>query len=295
MTGWDQFLQSGKVVAMTKTITLSLTALATVDLFGHGTHTLSTAGGRFVLGANENGFANGTTKGGLPNARVVSYKVGAFSTYGDDIIDCDVLTAFEEAIHDGVDVISISLGTPATSSYSNNSIAIGSLHAVKKGIVVITAGSNEGPAAATVQNIAPWLLTVGASTIDRQWTSFLELGNKQRIKGVSFSLTKLENKLYPLVSYMDALGENVTTGNPFHCNGSISPEKVGGKIFVFVRPSEEKSTTCYNMARKAGAVGVVQVTDNRNNVFEAYDFGMAVSLISITDGQIVFSYINSTK
>ncbi|KAF9602649.1 hypothetical protein IFM89_030537 [Coptis chinensis] len=214
------------------------TSSTAVNLFGHGTHTLSTAGGRFVVGANENGFANGTAKGGLPNALVVSYKVGAFSNYEDDLIDCDVLTAFEEAIHNGVDVLSISLGTRANSSYSDNSIAIGSLHAVKNGIMVITAASNDGPAAATVKNVAPCR---------------------------------------------------------FHCNGSINPEKVGGKIFVFINPSKGTSGSCYTMAQNAGALGVVHVTDEIHSIYEAFDFGMAISMISYTDGQVVFSYINSTK
>ncbi|KAF9620624.1 hypothetical protein IFM89_013650 [Coptis chinensis] len=59
---------------------------------------------------------------------------------------------------------------------------MGALHAIKKNIVVSCAGGNNGPAPGTVSNLAPWLISVGASSIDRTVRSSVVLGNGLNIK-----------------------------------------------------------------------------------------------------------------
>ncbi|KAL8469277.1 hypothetical protein ACS0TY_032194 [Phlomoides rotata] len=80
------------------------------DVNGHATHTLSTAAGDFVPGANVLGMGNGTAKGGSPRARAVAYKVCWQYDGERECLDADILKALEMAIHDGVDVVSMSLG-----------------------------------------------------------------------------------------------------------------------------------------------------------------------------------------
>lgn len=92
-------------------------------------------------------------------------------------MDADILAAFDAAIHDGVDVISMSVGGPPL-DYYQDSIAIGSFHAVKKGIIVACSGGNDGPLLGTVSNVAPWIFTVGASTLDRYYPSYLVYNGK---------------------------------------------------------------------------------------------------------------------
>lgn len=160
---------------------LNSTFFSPRDEEGHGSHTLSTAGGSFVPQASVFGFGNGTAKGGSPRARVAAYKVCWPPVGGNECFDADILAGFDIAIHDGVDVLSVSLGGDPAPFY-NDSVAIGSFHAVKHGIIVVCSAGNSGPGPGTVSNLAPWQITVGASTMDRQFPSYVTLGNKRRFQ-----------------------------------------------------------------------------------------------------------------
>ena len=152
------------------------------DNEGHGSHTLSTAGGNIVAGVSVFGQGHGAAKGGSPRARVAAYKVcwPPIDNSGA-CFDADILAAFDMAIHDGVDVLSVSLGLQSNQLY-NDGVAIGSFHAAKRGIVVVCSAGNSGPAEATAENLAPWYITVGASTMDREFPTYVVLGNKMSLK-----------------------------------------------------------------------------------------------------------------
>jgi subtilisin family serine protease len=96
-----------------------------------------------------------------------------------------ILAGFDDAIGDGVDVISVSLGASPYFSpdFSEDPIAIGSFHAVAKGVMVVCSAGNAGPEASTVVNAAPWIMTVAATTIDRDFESDVVLGgNRSAVK-----------------------------------------------------------------------------------------------------------------
>lgn len=150
------------------------------DNDGHGTHTSSTAAGSAVRGADLLGYAAGTAKGMAPHARVATYKVcwvgGCFSS--------DILKAMEVAVNDGVDVLSLSLGG-GTADYYRDSIAVGAYSAMERGIFVSCSAGNAGPGSATLSNGAPWITTVGAGTLDRDFPAHVVLGNGKNYSGVS--------------------------------------------------------------------------------------------------------------
>ncbi|KAG5060111.1 hypothetical protein JHK87_001140 [Glycine soja] len=131
-----------------------------VDADGHGTHTASTVACNLVPNANLFGLANGTARGAEPSARLANYKV-CWSSSG--CANMDILAAFDAAIHDGVDVISISIGG-GNPSYVEDSISIGAFHAMRKGIIIVASAGDSCPSLGTVTNIAPWIVTVVATS-----------------------------------------------------------------------------------------------------------------------------------
>ncbi|XP_073268551.1 subtilisin-like protease SBT5.3 isoform X2 [Populus alba] len=236
------------------------------DTNGHGTHTLSTAGGRFVSGANFIGSANGTAKGGSPNARVASYKVCWMGCY-----DADILAAFDAAIQDG---------------------------AVMNGILVVCSAGNSGqfPGFGTTSNVAPWVLTVAASTIDREFPSNVVLGNNKEFKGTSFNTNNLsDTKYYPIVYSVDAKAANASAHLAQICYPeSLDPTKVRGKI-VYCLAGMIRGIEKSLVVAQAGGVGMILAYQFADSSSIRQDFFVPNSVVSGIDGLSVLSYIYSTK
>lgn len=117
-------------------------------------------------------------------AVVYSYKVKWESD--DCIKDKDIIDAFSAAIADKVDVISLSMGDFPAKSYYLDAFARGSFLAMKNGILTVAAAGNDGPKEQTVTNVAPWILTVGASTSTRKFETVLEVDHKMQFKVIVF-------------------------------------------------------------------------------------------------------------
>ncbi|XP_050236946.1 subtilisin-like protease SBT5.4 [Mercurialis annua] len=262
------------------------------DYNGHGSHTLSTAGGAFAPGANYFGYFNGTAKGGSPKARVASYKI----CWSGFCYAADILAALDAAIKDGVDVLSMSIGSSATDLF-DDSTSIGSFNAIRKGIAVVASAGNQGPGPETINNVAPWIFTIGASTLDRSFMSFLVLGNQKHINGSSLSTSNLPaGKVYPLIKSADAKAANATVQDAILCkNGSLDHAKVTGKIIVCLRGDSGRLVKGMVLAA-LGAAGMVLANDpiSANDISSDPHF-LPATHVTYTDGQAVYSYINSTK
>ncbi|KAJ0856395.1 putative cucumisin [Helianthus annuus] len=109
------------------------------DAYGHGTHTSSIASEAIVKDTSFFGLA----RGGAPSSHLPIYKL-CWATGGCS--SADILAAFYDSIHDGVDVISVSLGTsPPLPTYVDDPLSVGSFHAVARGIAVVSSCGNSGP------------------------------------------------------------------------------------------------------------------------------------------------------
>ncbi|KAF3785432.1 Subtilisin-like protease SBT1-7 [Nymphaea thermarum] len=193
---------------------------------GHGTHTSTTAGGSVVNDASLFGYAFGNARGMAPRARIATYKVcwmgGCFSS--------DILRAMDKAIVDGVNVLSLSIGG-GVSEYYRDSVAIGAFAAMEHGVFVSCSAGNAGPASSSLSNVAPWIMTVGAGTIDRDFPAYAVLGNGKNFSGVSLYSGKNlpDTATIPLIYAANA--SNSTSGN-LCFQGTLVPEKVAGKIVL---------------------------------------------------------------
>ncbi|CAA3020468.1 subtilisin-like protease [Olea europaea subsp. europaea] len=171
--------------------------LSARDTNGHGTHCASTAGGSFVNNVSRSGLGLGTVRGGAPKARVAMYKVAWMRR----ISSADILKAFDEAIHDGVNVLSVSLGIDLPlypEVDKRDMLYYGSFHAVASGIIIVCAGGNSGPTAGTVVNVAPWVISVAASAMDRSFPTTIMLGNNQKFM-VNF-LRFMKKSIYRVIN-----------------------------------------------------------------------------------------------
>ncbi|CAH9076010.1 unnamed protein product [Cuscuta epithymum] len=262
------------------------------DADGHGTHTLSTAGGSAVAGANVFGFGNGTATGGSPGARVAAYKV----CYDAGCFGADILAAFDAAIGDGVDVLSVSLGG-TSSSYARDVVGIGSFHAAMSGILVVASAGNSGPTLFSVCNLAPWIFTVGASTMDRSFPRRAVLGNKKHYEGASVSPYRLKkDKFYPLIYGASAKLNNASADDAEHCfPGTLDPKKAKGTIVVCLRGTTARADKS-NQARLAGAVGAIVANDKSTaNELVADAHLIPATHVTYEAGLAILNYLNTTR
>nr|CAB3455942.1 unnamed protein product [Digitaria exilis] len=155
-----------------------VTGMSPVDDHGHGSHTASIVAGRAVSNVSLDGLATGTARGAVPGARLAVYRVCWQRAHCADV---DILAAFDDAIADGVDVISMSIGSFDPSPYFEDAAAIGSFHAMRRGVLTSAGAGNAGVDGGNVCNVAPWMLSVAASSTDRQLVDKIVLGNGKTI------------------------------------------------------------------------------------------------------------------
>lgn len=217
------------------------------DRDGHGTHTASTAAGSHVANASFLGYATGTARGMAPQARVAAYKV----CWTDGCFASDILAGMDRAIQDGVDVLSLSLGGESV-PYFRDTVAIGAFAAVERGIFVSCSAGNSGPARASIANVAPWIMTVGAGTLDRDFPAYVTLGNKKRLSGVSlYSGKGMGSEPVGLVYFK---GSNHSAN--ICMAGSLDPALVRGKVVICDRGISARVEKG-KVVRDAGGIGMI--------------------------------------
>jgi Subtilase family/PA domain len=235
----------------------NISAATPRDLNGHGTHTASTAAGSPVTNASLFGYASGIARGMAPGARVAVYKVcWTQGCYGSDI-----LAGINSAIEDGVDVLSMSLGGGAAPFYSDP-VAVGTFSAIERGIFVACSAGNSGPTPSSLTNAAPWIATVGAGTLDRDFPAFVQLGNGKQYTGVSLYSGEWNGKqMLPIVYNKGVqVGSN---SSKFCLSGTLDPAQVKGKVVLCERGINARVEKG-RVVKEAGGVGMILINQAVN-------------------------------
>jgi hypothetical protein len=245
------------------------------DSNGHGTHTSTTAGGNGGVQANLSGIPMGATSGMAPRARLAAYKV---CWTGDDngepsngCYGSDSVAAVEQAIRDGVNVLSFSISGGWD---LNDPVDQAFLHAADAGIFVSAAAGNEGPSHYTLSHISPWLTTVAASTHDSQLLSMLSLGNGKQYRGLSMNTTALPQTAMIMAQEaalpgVDPISAQLCYSAAYNGSATLDPVKVKGKIVLCLRgtsPRLDKSVA----VKEAGGVGMVLLDDGQGPLAEVH-------------------------
>ncbi|KAJ9559923.1 hypothetical protein OSB04_005083 [Centaurea solstitialis] len=250
--------------------TLSMNSARDTD--GHGTHTSSTAAGRYVKHASYFGYGTGTASGVAPNARIAVYK----AVWEEGVFVSDILAAIDQAIVDGVDVLSLSLGADGIALYEDP-IAIATFAALEKGIFVSASAGNNGPYLRSVHNGTPWVLTVAASTMDREFTGTLTLGNGVSVTGLALFPGNSSSIPAPIV-FVGACEKD-----------DIEANKLQKKIVVCFDNNDTLSQQFYKVegTNALGAIFITNSTDLEPYMQSTYP----VLLLDLQSGKLVTDYI----
>ncbi|KAL3623580.1 hypothetical protein CASFOL_032396 [Castilleja foliolosa] len=252
----------------------------------YGTHTASTAAGAIVQNASLYGYAAGNARGMAPGARLAIYKV----CWGEGkCASSDISAGMDRAIDDGVDVLSLSLGGGSL-PYYDDPIAIGGFAAMERGIVVSCSAGNSGPTRGSVTNVAPWIMTVGAGTLDRNFPALATLGDGSKFTGQSlYSGKGMGKKLVELVY------KRGTKLSSLCIEGSLDPGAVKGKVVLCdrgINARVEKGA----VVKAAGGVGMIlaNTAENGEELVADSHFLPAVG-VGMTAGDLIRKYGTNTK
>ena len=241
------------------------------DHEGHGTAAASCAAGVAVTGV-------APISGVAPKAWLGNYRIFGSPEVNDTTSDDVILKAFEDAVNDGMDVISFSAGGPAFSGPLDTGEACGNAPGMpcdllaktleelaRKKVVIIAAAGNEGfdgtsngPTYGTIGSPAnaPSIIAAGASTNSHDFTEILTVPGANVPAALRAISVKSGDSRIPHGAITAPLRDATLTGNDgFACVAFPAGSLVGA--IVLIQRGNCPFSTKEGFAKEAGAVGVV--------------------------------------
>nr|GMC89149.1 subtilisin-like protease SBT1.9 [Ipomoea batatas] len=187
----------------------------------------------------------------------------------------------DQAVADGVDVISISIGYRFIPLYED-SIAIAAFGATMQGVLVSASAGNRGPSYGSVNNAAPWFLTVASGLTDRWFAGTLTLGNGVKIRGwTTFPGRALVRDVSLLYN------KTISVCNSSEIVGQV-PDP-GSTILICQKSDEADFSTQMGYVTEARLLAAIFINDDPT-IFRFVDFPNPGVVISPKEGKQVIRY-----
>ncbi len=275
------------------------------DRIGHGTAVAMIAAGRPV------DSPVGRLVGVAPGAFLGSYKIFGSADVNDFTNDAAVIAAIDDAVIDGMDILSISFGAVAQFPYDESGLACSDDEAVLCdpvaqaaqnavegfGVVVVAAAGNAGafgervfPTQNTIATpgTAPSAITVGATLNSRQLMQRIRFGGNE---AAALSGTGPE-----LGSPLTARAVDAAQLGDAQLCGPVAAGALQGAVAVIDRGGCEPELKI-EFADQAGAVAVVLVNvegaDSPETLLGVEATDIPTFMIGAADGQRLIAYLQS--
>ena len=256
------------------------------DYGGHGSHTSSTAAGNFGVAASINGFNVGTTSGVAPAARIAMYKALWEQSDGTGSgTTTDLVSAIDQAVADGVDVINYSIS--GSRLYVVDAAEIAFFNAAATGVFVATSAGNSGDTVGTssVAHNSPWTTTVAASTHDRGNKKTLALGNGARYTGVGVIPPAVASSPLVLSTAVGVAGADPTTLRLCGPN-VLDPALTTGKIVICDRGVFDRVAKSLAVKNAGGAGMILSNTTDAQSINGDWHFVPTIHFNATTSAPI---------
>ncbi|RYB96613.1 protease [Nocardioides glacieisoli] len=243
--------------------------ISTRDGDGHGSHTASTAAGNFGVPASVEGRKFGNVSGMAPAAKIAAYKV-CFSDTDPDSGGCytsSTLSAVDDAIADGVDVINYSI-SGATDTVVD-AVEFAFLGAAASGIFVAASAGNSGPTPSTVAHNSPWLTTVAASThVNYENTVVLGDAAGSKYKGASITDASVPSTALVNSTSIPAVTTTAGVADATLCGPGSLTAAAAGKIVICTRGTYDRVAKSAEVKR-AGGIAMVLANPSAGQSLDA--------------------------
>jgi uncharacterized protein (TIGR03437 family) len=284
------------------------------DRIGHGTAVATAAAGNVsTLAVTINGMA--------PKAWIGSYKIAGSPGVNDGAGDDAFISALEDAVNDGMDVITTSFGGTATTGPLDAGAACGNPSGVQcdplayafeqaalKGLIVLAAAGNEGeggpygtgnyPAFNTIDTPAdaPSVIAVGAVSNSHGFNpqvQVLATGAPSSLAAITAAFT---DALIPYGAYTAPLVDITQIGDSTGLGCSALPAFSLIGSFALIQRGTCNFATKMTNAVNADALGVIFYDSSNENLINPSglgSFSQPALFIGLNDGKNLKSYIDS--